>query len=137
VYGVSGGTGKATLLKNIPSYSGSGSSFFIMFQLISDSSGSSSGIAIKNLNLSSLTLNPNSYSVQQGTSVAAPFVAGTAAMLFGFNPDYTYTDVINAIKSGGRTVSSLSTKTVTGKALDASGALEYVDAPINVTAEAL
>lgn len=61
--------------------------------------------------------------------MATPHVAGLAAMLFAFNPNYTYSDVVTAIKSGGITTSSLVGKTTTGKAVSATGALAHINAP--------
>lgn len=72
--------------------------------------------------------------VANGTSMASPHAAGVAAMVKAFNPNYTYTDTLDAIKQGGRNVSSLSGVTVTGRAVDAMGALRYIRPPTGLSA---
>jgi len=74
------------------------------------------------------------YNTINGTSMATPHVAGLAAMLFAFNPDYTYADVLQAIKSGGEAVAALAGLTTSGNAVNAMGALAHIQAPTNVTA---
>jgi len=75
-----------------------------------------------------------SYNTIHGTSMAAPEVAGLAAMLRAFNPQYTYLDTVNAIKSGGRPVPALAGTTSSGKAADVMSSLAYLNAPTGVTA---
>lgn len=74
------------------------------------------------------------YNTIDGTSMATPHVAGLATMLFAYNPNYNYSDVLNAIKAGGEDTASLSATTATGKAVNAMGALAYIHTPENVTA---
>lgn len=75
------------------------------------------------------------YNVLEGTSMATPHVAGLAAMIFAYNPAFTYADVIAAIKNGVP-VSALSGKTKTGNAVNAMNALSYIQAPTGVSAVA-
>jgi hypothetical protein len=55
-------------------------------------------------------------------------------MLRAYNPRYTYADVVNAIKNGGRSVSALSGKTTTGKAVDVMSSLSYINPPTGLKA---
>ena len=91
------------------------------------------GVAIPLFSIKSLTLNNTSYNTISGTSMATPEAAGVAALVWAHNPQFTYADVANAIKQGGRSVTALNGLTVTGKALDAMGALSYIAPPTGVT----
>lgn len=91
------------------------------------------GVAISTLRITTMTNTTNSYNTIDGTSMATPEVAGVAALVWAYNPAYTYTDVANAIKNGGRTTTSLNGKSTTGKAVDALGALTYINRPTGVT----
>ena len=63
------------------------------------------------------------YGFMQGTSMAAPHVAGLAALLMGYNPALTTTQVKDTILSSGDSLGSLSGKTVSGKRINAERAL--------------
>lgn len=91
------------------------------------------GIAMTNFKITTLTNTTNSYNTIDGTSMATPEVAGVAALVWAHNPLYTYTDVANAIKNGGRSIPALSGKTTTGKAVDAMGALAYINPPTGIS----
>ena len=70
------------------------------------------------------------YDYLNGTSMAAPHVAGLAALVWGTKPTLTSADVKNSILNTGDPVSSLSTTTVTGKRINAFNALDSVTPPI-------
>ena len=109
------------------------SPFSIGFGLYSDVVNAESGVAIQAVSLSTISLNNDSYDVKNGTSMAAPHVSGLAAMIWVFNPDYTYREVIESILYGGEAVSSLSGITTSGNAVNAWGSLRYIKPPTGVT----
>jgi len=74
--------------------------------------------------------NTNSYQFMNGTSMAAPHVAGLAALVWGTKPSLTYSDVKNSILDTGDSLSSLATTTVTGKRINAFNALDSVTPPV-------
>ena len=70
------------------------------------------------------------YKQIDGTSMAAPYVAGLAALLWGAKPSLTYTDVKNSILNTGDPLPSLAGKTTSGKRINAFNAIDSVTMPI-------
>lgn len=68
-----------------------------------------------------------------GTSMATAYASGVAALVWAYNPNYTYADVVNAVKDSGYVVEDLRSRTVSGRAVDAMGALRYINAPSGLT----
>jgi subtilisin family serine protease len=104
------------------------------FRLTSNASTVSYGVGIFLYTIDKLTLDTTSYNIIDGTSMATPVVAGVAALVYAYNPDYTATDVVAAIKNGGAAVTALSGKSTSGKAVNALGALEYIVTPTGLGA---
>ena len=90
------------------------------------------GVSVAYVRINALSTNTISYNTLNGTSMATPEVSGVAALVWAHNPLYTYIDVVNALERGGRTVAALSGKTTTGKAVDAMGALSYINPPTGI-----
>ena len=66
------------------------------------------------------------YSYMQGTSMATPYVAGLAGLIWGYNSSLSYDQVKNIILTTGDNLLSLSGKTVTGKRINAYNALQLL-----------
>ena len=105
----------------------------IGFALWSDYIVQSYGIAIVDLSIFAISINNTSYTTINGTSMSTPHVSGLAALILTFNPEYSYKEVIESIKYGGESVSSLSNKTSTGRVANAWGSLRYIRPPTGVT----
>lgn len=105
----------------------------IGFRFTSDAAATDIGILFADFEIRGLSITNNIYNVIQGTSMASPHVAGLAAMLLAYNPNYTYIEVVAAIKNGGETVAALSGKTTTSKAVNAMGSLSYINAPTGIS----
>lgn len=91
------------------------------------------GVAVTQLSITTLTLNNTSFNTISGTSMATPEVTGVAALVWAHNPLYTYSDVANSVKNGGRSIAALSGKTTSGKAANAMGSLAYINPPTGIT----
>jgi subtilisin family serine protease len=131
-----GGSGSVTSCCDLTSLAGEGDHRRILFQLRTNTAGNEgSGIMISDMSVTGLWLSPSAYTNYSGTSVAAAHVAGLAAMLFAFNPDFTCADVAQSVFSGGRAVPALSGKNRTGRAADAEGSIGYISAPERIRAE--
>ncbi|MEZ0390679.1 MAG: S8 family peptidase [Pseudobdellovibrionaceae bacterium] len=74
------------------------------------------------------TSNNNSYKIQSGTSMAAPYVSGVAAMLWASRPDLSFAEIRKVIYSSVRKGVSLAGKTVTGGFINPSEAAQVASA---------
>jgi thermitase len=68
----------------------------------------------------------STYKVLSGTSMAAPLVSATAAMLRKKDSDLTYTEIKDAIRNHTQPLASLSGKSVSGGLLNVAAALSSV-----------
>lgn len=85
-------------------------------------------------NLIQSTAGGNSYDIQSGTSLSAPFVSGTAALLLSYNPSLDYQGLKELILS---TVDDLGLPLITGGRLNAHAALAALAAPSGLVANAI
>jgi subtilisin family serine protease len=69
------------------------------------------------------------YRTTAGTSMAAPFVSGVAALVWGVYPDLSHHQVRARIMNGVDKIASLKTSTITGGRLNALGALTTSELP--------
>ncbi len=73
------------------------------------------------------------YGASDGTSMAAPHVAGVAALLWDTVPDATWQDVRGWLLDGAETLSNLVNVTIGGRFLSADGALRAITPVITHT----
>ena len=73
------------------------------------------------------------YGYLSGTSMATPYVTGLAALIEGYRQDLTSSQVKNVILTTGKDLNSLSSKTVTGKIIDAQKALASLTSTKKIT----
>lgn len=67
------------------------------------------------------------YQSMSGTSMAAPHVAGLAALVWSKNPNMSFTDVKRILLESGDSLGALRSKTLTGKRINALKALQSVN----------
>lgn len=97
--------------------------------------GGGMGIGIPySSNIRAVALKTNMYDTLSGTSMAAPQVAGLAALLRAYQPQYTAADVVQAITQGARPLEGLRGKIATGAAVDVMRSLAYVAPPTGLSA---
>lgn len=104
------------------------------FRLRSDAMNTDFGVGILGFEIDTVELNSDVYQVINGTSMASPHVAGLAALIWSYNPGYTYSDVVNSVKNGGESIAALTGRTTTGRAANAMGSLRFINPPSGVAA---
>ena len=83
------------------------------------------------------TIAGNRYGLLQGTSMAAPHVTGTAALLLADAPDLSAAEVKAKILASAEPIDALAGRALTGGRLDARAALEEILPPLTATPAAL
>ncbi len=73
------------------------------------------------------TITQNTYAYLSGTSMATPYTAGLAALIWGYQNDLSYTDVKNIILNDGDVNTDLTGVTVSGKRINAQKSLFGAD----------
>lgn len=93
------------------------------------------GVALGDIRVQSLQIGSTAYQAAAGTSMAAPQVAGVAALLWSHNPDFTAADVRRALLEGGVEDAAFAGRVTSGRVLNARGALDWIDPPEGLRAE--
>lgn len=114
----------------IPSYPGSYHYTNVLTVGAVDSSGrladfsnyGSSSVDIAAPGVGILSTVPGSYDTWDGTSMASPYVAATAALIASLRPDYSAAQIVNQIKSTAHMTSELSGRIASAGYLDAGAA---------------
>ncbi len=105
--------------------------FRFRFDWVSDSSNNYyNGCFIDDIIIVKERSGSEGYVFEDGTSMAAPHISGVAALLWGYRPNLTATQVKEAILNSGDTVESLVGKTVSGKRVNAYQALLAVQGDV-------
>jgi len=71
------------------------------------------------------TLYGGGYGLKSGTSMAAPFISGSLALLWDLHPTWSYQQIIAKMKASVDPLSSLAGKTLTGGRIDLAKLLDY------------
>ncbi len=103
------------------------------FQLRTGANSSADGAAVRSFAVEQFVYADDAYDSADGTSMAAPLVAGTAAMLWAHSDSNalgcTRVQIANAIRNGGTLLPGLTGKTVTGRMLSMPGSLASLACP--------
>ena len=100
----------------------------ISFRLVSDESTTSDGAYVDDVSVDCNTgsFSATDFAYQQGTSMAAPHVAGAAALLLALDPLATVAEMKSALLQGADKKSGLTTKVGSGARLNLNGALGLI-----------
>ena len=88
------------------------------------------GCFIDNIKIIDASSSQGSYQYMSGTSMATPYTAAVAAMVWGRKPTLTVAQLKEKILSTGESLSSLSGKTLSGKRINANNAYLSVIPPV-------
>jgi len=102
------------------------SNFKFQFRWFTDASENSTfGCYVNDIDINTVSDGSDElYTYLQGTSMASPHVAGLVALIMGYNPSLTASEVRNIVLTSGDSLASLSGKTTTGKRVNALAALQ-------------
>jgi len=113
------------------------SNFKMRFRWVTDSDSDTGtggdGCFIDDIEIQKSTTSSFEYEHVDGTSFAAPYTAGLAALLWSIDNSLTYTEVRNAILNTGDTLSDLVGKTTTGKRINAYNAIQSFNSSKEIT----
>ena len=101
----------------------SDSSVYLRFSFVSDSSVTYDGYYIDDVKICGGVVNANTYAYMSGTSMAAPHVAGLAALVKAADPDLSTSEIKQTILNSVDARSSLTGKVATGGRINAYNAV--------------
>jgi subtilisin family serine protease len=119
-------SGNATSKVNLDISRYEGQFIQLRFRLVTDSAGNRDGVAIDNVQITEVDVfeyDGTQYDFSNGTSFAAPLVAGVAALIMSTRPDLSHREVRELILQNGDVLSSLSPLIGSGATLNAEAAL--------------
>lgn len=105
----------------------------IGFYLTSNASGNTIGYRMGGMKLDLKITSTQGMDSYNGTSMATPHVAGLAALVKAYNPNFTATDLKNSIVTTGLVLPALASRFSRSSVANAPGALGFIDAPTGVT----
>lgn len=112
----------------------SGGDCSVGVKINSDSTVNKKGFGMKAPTITGIDVGETThYKTIDGTSMAAPHVAGLAALIRAYNPSYNTSQTVESIQNGGEKINSLKNKTTTERAANAYGSLKYITEPKNIT----
>jgi thermitase len=94
-----------------------------------DDDKQSFGVQITDVSLVKYQSGTSGYDTLNGTSMAAPHVAGLAALIKSYNPNFTTSEIREAILKSGTKISSLKSYFREGSVANAADALKYLPKP--------
>ncbi|MBI41083.1 MAG: peptidase S8 [Leptospiraceae bacterium] len=106
----------------------------IGYQHVSDVTANRPGAIVADMVVTTWTPSNTAYSYLNGTSMAAPHVAGLAALLRAYNPDYDAADTIQKIIDGGEAATDIASNTKYGVSINADNSMRDLDQVTGVTA---
>ena len=104
------------------------------YQMYSDVTAARPGAFVTDITLTTWEPSNTAYSFLDGTSMASPHVAGLAALLRSYNPNFTAAQTIQKIIDGGESATSLIGKTKYGVSVNADNSMRDLDQITGVTA---
>lgn len=123
-----------SILVDLGGYDNGSTTFYVRFRFVSDASTNDIGFFIDDVTITAASTSytgtdTDYYQFMDGTSMATPHVTGLAALIWGYLPSLTYSQVKDIIMRSVDLKSSLTGKTVTGGRINAYKALNYCITP--------
>ena len=131
--GVTGSTGGQFVQRSDSLAAVSGqASVYLRFRMISDSATSDDGVHIDDVRVlcPALTYDASDFDFLHGTSMAAPHVTGTAALMWADTPGASVAEIRQRLLANVDAVASLSGRTVTGGRVNAAKGVGSAPAPV-------